>query len=113
MPRPSKWRSKTTAIRVPEHAADQLLAIARQLDAPSGFVQNPKPTLITIDDFATAERYILQNEHLTADEEAIIESAMSELWSHCETMRPDDKWLLLANLVQATMKPIERINHNV
>lgn len=111
MPRPSKWKSKTTAIRVPEHAADHLLEIARQLDAPSSFVQNLQPTLITIEDYATTERYILQNEPLSADEEAIVESAMSELWAQCETLSPNEKWLLLADLVQATLKPLSIEKH--
>ncbi|MFQ4134783.1 hypothetical protein PGN35_000515 [Nodosilinea sp. PGN35] len=38
--RPPKWSGPTRAIRVPEHLADHLLAIARQLDQPDN-VQNP------------------------------------------------------------------------
>lgn len=44
MSRPPKWKSPTTAIRVPEQYADELLKWARQWDAGEGvesFVQNP------------------------------------------------------------------------
>lgn len=42
MGRPAKWSRPTTAIRVPEHLADHLLDIARQLDKPEpNNVQNP------------------------------------------------------------------------
>jgi len=34
MPRKSPWNGPTKAIRVPEHCADELLAIARFLDSP-------------------------------------------------------------------------------
>lgn len=40
MPRPPKWSGPSRAIRVPEHLADHLLDIARQLDQPNN-VQNP------------------------------------------------------------------------
>lgn len=41
--RPAKWSGPTRAIRVPDHLADQLLTIARQLDTPepADNVQNP------------------------------------------------------------------------
>jgi len=41
--RPAKWSGPTTAIRVPEHLAQHLLDIARQLDnpEPANNVQNP------------------------------------------------------------------------
>lgn len=43
MGRPAKWSRPTTAIRVPEHLAEHLLDIARQLDnpEPASNVQNP------------------------------------------------------------------------
>jgi hypothetical protein len=43
MGRPAKWSRPTTAIRVPEHLAEHLLDIARQLDnpEPANNVQNP------------------------------------------------------------------------
>lgn len=40
MGRPAKWSGPTRAIRVPEHLAEHLLAIASQLDHPDN-VQNP------------------------------------------------------------------------
>jgi hypothetical protein len=40
--RPSAWKSPTKAIRVPEHLADQLLALARQMEA--GEVPTPLPS---------------------------------------------------------------------
>lgn len=112
MPRPSKWNSKTTAIRVPEHAADQLLAIARQIDAQCGFVQNPEPLGVTIEDNATTERYILLQEPLTEDEQAIIDQAISSMQPDLNKLRPDERLLLFASLVQACMAPIEQINHS-
>ncbi|MBF2034516.1 MAG: hypothetical protein IGR92_03315 [Leptolyngbyaceae cyanobacterium T60_A2020_046] len=52
MPRPPSWNSPATAIRVPVHLSQQLLAIARCMDAGDsggyqGFVQNPD-ILITV-----------------------------------------------------------------
>ncbi|MEA5447127.1 hypothetical protein VB780_01000 [Leptolyngbya sp. CCNP1308] len=43
MGRPSNWSGPTRAIRVPEHLAEHLLTIARQLDnpEPANNVQNP------------------------------------------------------------------------
>lgn len=43
MGRPAKWSRPTTAIRVPEHLAEHLLDIARELDnpEPANNVQNP------------------------------------------------------------------------
>lgn len=40
MGRPAKWSGPTTAIRVPQHLADHLIEIARQLDQQNN-VQNP------------------------------------------------------------------------
>lgn len=34
MPRKSNWNSPTTAIRIPQHCADDLMAIAKLLDQP-------------------------------------------------------------------------------
>lgn len=40
--RPAKWSGPTRAIRVPEHLAEHLIAIARELDNPEpNNVQNP------------------------------------------------------------------------
>ncbi|MEP0906885.1 hypothetical protein NC969_15360 [Leptolyngbya subtilissima ST-M1] len=41
--RPAKWSGPTTPIRVPQHLAEHLLAIARELDSPESAnnVQNP------------------------------------------------------------------------
>lgn len=43
MARPAKWNGPTRAIRVPDHLAEHLLSIARQLDnpEPANNVQNP------------------------------------------------------------------------
>lgn len=46
MPRPPKWSGPSRAIRVPEHLADHLLDIARQLDQPDN-VQNPSEATAT------------------------------------------------------------------
>lgn len=46
MPRPPKWSGPSRAIRVPEHLADHLLDIARQLDIPDN-VQNPSEATAT------------------------------------------------------------------
>ena len=49
MARPAKWNTQTTSIRVPEHAVDQLLELARLLD--QGFVQNSAPRVQTFQTF--------------------------------------------------------------
>jgi hypothetical protein len=36
MPRKSNWNGSTTVIRIPEHCADDLVAIAKLLDCPHG-----------------------------------------------------------------------------
>lgn len=59
MPRPSAWNNPTTAIRVPAHAVDAVIALAKQLD--QGFVQNDAtptrgPVIVAIGE----ERYLCQ-----------------------------------------------------
>lgn len=45
MPRKSNWKtSRTKAIRVPAHLADQLLSLARSIEDQQRFVQNDEPT---------------------------------------------------------------------
>jgi hypothetical protein len=41
--RPAKWSGPTTAIRVPEHLAQHLLTIARQLDTPQAAEPSTTP----------------------------------------------------------------------
>lgn len=67
MGRPAKWNSReTAAIRIPAHAVDQCLALAKLLDKPAdpSFVQNLNPTLVTVNE----EQYIIQPEPLSVQE---------------------------------------------
>lgn len=108
MPRPSKWKSKTTAIRVPEHAADQLLAIARQLDVPSGFVQNPAPSPIicTIDSAKGTERYLIQAEPCTDEEMEQVDQALDWLYGQLKGRSRDDLLYVAAKIAQAVGTPL-------
>ena len=107
MPRPSKWQSKTTAIRVPEHAAEQLLAIAKQLDSQS-FVQNPavEPLLFTIEASKGVERYLIQAEPCTEDEMAQVEAALAKLYAKLGGGKLDDLLYVAAKIAQQVGTPL-------
>jgi predicted transcriptional regulator len=79
MARPSNWNSQTTSIRVPAHTVDRLLELARLLDSPSseGFVQNLDPIMVTVQNQATIQQYLIQPEPVTAAEDAKV-SALAD-----------------------------------
>lgn len=64
MARPSNWNSPTVAIRVPAHAVDALMALAKQLDRDN--VQNlppeqPGPYILTTETYKDGvQRYLIQ-----------------------------------------------------
>lgn len=105
MGRPSKWSGKTTAIRVPEHLADQLMELAQQLD--QGFVQNEKPAIETFDGpylvSVNEKRYLVDPPKalIGAEAEALREAtALLDGLSHKELM------LLLARLTEEWCEPL-------
>jgi hypothetical protein len=100
MARPAKWNAQTTSIRVPEHAVDQLLDLARLLD--QGFVQNSPSSpsrveiyMIGVDD----ERFIVSGD--VADPR--LEPIMQRLDSECEKLgldKQESRLLFAAKLAQ-------------
>lgn len=107
MPRPSKWKSKTTSIRVPEHTVEQLLAIARQIDS-GGFVQNsPRPpTLLTIETAKETERYLIESPELTADESIKVDQALAKLEKHLKGRKMEDRLYVAAKFAQRVGRKI-------
>lgn len=118
MARPSKWGTPTTAIRVPEHLAEALLAIARSLegDVPSAkpdpemaaylsFVQNSiKPKLLTIrdseDDFKE-HHYIIQADPLSFTEYQQVKQISERIHQEIfDGLSAEDRLYLLSKLAQ-------------
>ncbi len=99
MGRPSNWSGPTTAIRVPEHLAQHLLDIARQLDSPANNVQNPTgPYLLTSEGQCGTYRLFLNPPR---DLSPLMEHAIGE---YCDQVLDElserDRLLLLARLVE-------------
>jgi len=112
MPRPSNWNSPTTAIRIPAHAAEQLLAIARQLDSPSdGFVQNPStpPLLISVDDTSGDNQYLIEAVQLSPEDDEAVELAIAQVDRSIDGER--ELLLFLAEFVKRTQTPIGGSGH--
>lgn len=106
MPRPSNWKSPTTAIRVPAHAVDQLMAIARQLDTQS-FVQNPAappPLIFTIESAKGTERYFVQAEPCTDEELEQIDQALDRLYEQLQGHKTEELLYVAAKIAQAVGK---------
>ena len=111
MPRPSAWNSPTTAIRVPAHAVDAVMMLARKLDQEpqTGFVQNPDqpppPYMVTVDNDA----YICHPPTTTPEEDALIDQAMAKLDAiiAAKGLRAHDTYaLLVADLAPRVGKKI-------
>lgn len=102
MPRPSNWNSPTAAVRVPAHAVDAVIALARQLDKepPQSFVQNPSGPYLVSDG---EDRYLIPTP-----------TAPPEMWEQADRLidelfhehDQDDLLLILAKLAKHWGKPI-------
>lgn len=137
MGRPSNWSGPTRAIRVPEHLAEHLIDIARQLDNPEpNNVQNPSglPICKPAADAATiaqglAEGWIV---HQAAPVPPYLLTSTSskgtfqytvnpppdiptEVWAEadrlieevCGQMSQTEHWLMLGRLVEEWGKPVD------
>lgn len=106
MGRPSAWNSPTVAVRVPVHAVDQLLVIARQLDTPRSFVQNSAPRMITIERGPERKQYLLglDSVELTPQEDALVEQMVDKFM---DSVDKRDRDYAFTCLVEKILKPIE------
>lgn len=75
MGRPSNWNSPTDSVRLPKHAIPAAMALAKQLDSLAATrrllsnVQNPPgPYLVTLEDGAHTERYLIDPDPETPPE---------------------------------------------
>jgi hypothetical protein len=110
MPRPSSWNSPTTAIRVPAHAVDALLALARQLDQADN-VQNledaPAPYLFACETYDQGtQRYLIcppadASEETWAEADRLVDELFKQFPDE------DDRLLLLANFAKLWGKPLK------
>jgi hypothetical protein len=101
--RPAKWQTPTTAIRVPEHLAPQLLALARQMEQ-EGSVQNSgeESYLISVETLQGLERYLVRAPvDLTADETQLLDEAVDYAMEIMEGLKPDERWLVVGELAKA------------
>lgn len=103
MARPPKWNSPTTAARFPAHAMPMLEALARQLDALEGNVQNP-PLLFSVGE----TRYLLRDD---GNPDPAIDAAVDRAWAELVKLSPDERWWVLARLVEAWGTPIGGDDH--
>lgn len=104
MPRKSNWQnSRTKAIRVPEHLADELLRLARSMENQGGFVQN-EPT----------EACMISIQGGTGDVQREIVTASVSVWQEAEEwaeqflLRPDIKKLTPNQRGQLALLLVER-----
>lgn len=108
MARPPKWNGKTTAIRVPEHCAPQLLALAQQLDKP--FVQNdppPKQYLVSIENQNRSERFLISEPpDLTPEELATVAELEERFWQSLQHLTEDERMVVFCELARAIAPPI-------
>lgn len=85
MPRKSQWNSPTTAIRIPEHCADDLLAIAKLLDAPpnlhwDGSVATNPQALVKLSQFHTHIEVLVRE--LKRERDPLTKGRYEELVDH-------------------------------
>jgi len=90
MGRPSNWNSPTDSVRLPKHAIPAALALAKQLDNAAATrrlvdnVQNPPgPYLVTLEDGAHTERYLIDPDPDTppetwAEADRLVEQLVAE-----------------------------------
>lgn len=107
--RPAKWSGPTRAIRVPDHLADHLLTIARQLDNPdpANNVQNPTdlpicaplpPYLLTSSSAKGAYHYTVNPPpDIPVDVWAEADRLVEEV---CGPLSQKERWLMLGRLVE-------------
>ena len=109
MARPKSWNSPTAAIRVPAHAVDAVMALARQLDSQptsTGFVQNPGRYLITIaKGFDDEARYLLQPPADISEAEAALVDGLVDQFFAAHDER--DLLAIYSRLVEKTLTPLK------
>lgn len=127
MPRPPKWNSLTESVRLPAHAIEACLALAKALDTPlpettsdpalvrqfadyTSFVQNcAKPKLVTIQKGPVPRLYVLQSEVISFEEYQQVEVALNKLLTlmDAEGLRKDERLYLFSCLVEEVFEPFE------
>lgn len=121
MPRPSKWNSPTTSIRVPAHAVARLLELARAIDMPppatepdpefaeyASFVQNLQPYLLTIQDGAELKRYWIECSPPTFEEWELLCEVQERLLARmdAEGLNRDARLYAISRMVEQVFKPL-------
>ncbi len=102
MPRPSPWNSPTKAIRVPEHATEACLQLARMLDQDSPEVlYKTEPLLVTIDD----RRYLMPPQAITPEQAAWANDLIDQVLATAE-LGKDAEALLLSELAPRILSPL-------
>ncbi len=124
MSRPSKWNTPTTSIRVPAHAVDRLLELARALDMlpPTAepdpefaeyvsFVQNLQPCLFSIQDGAELRRYWIECSPPTFEEWKLLCEVQERLLAQmdAEGWRQDARLYVISRMVEQVFKPLPEL----
>ena len=104
MARPARWNSLTVAIRVPAHAVEKLLELARILDRES-FVQNSvtDPLMVTVD----GTPYYFPPVEVTAEESDLLDRLIDELLAESDRLgiKERDRIVLIGEIAKRVGDP--------
>jgi len=120
MPRPPKWNSPTESVRLPSHAIEACINLARAMDQPlpaettdpefaeyMDFVRNLKPHLVNLTDRHGVRRYLIRcDQPPTFEEWKVLKQVEARLYQRCqqENINP---LLVFSELVTRVFKPMK------
>lgn len=88
--RKPKWKhTPTTAIRVPEHIAPQLLEVAKYLDNLDDFVQKPEKLRTMLVTYESQERKVQRVITLTENDWTLAEKAADKVYEELISQLPE------------------------
>ena len=106
MPRPPRWNSPTEAIRVPAHAVEKILELARLLDGQS-FVQNSTtdPLMVTVDE----KPYYFPPQSITAEESEMLNRLVEKLLAESDRLgiKERDRIVLIGEIAKRVGDPLQ------
>lgn len=120
MPRPAKWNSPTGSVRLPQHAIEACVQLARALDAPlpepqddpefaayESFVRNLKPHLVNLTDKHGVRRYLVRcDQPPTFEQWKLLNQVEARLLRECER-RQVNPLLVFSKLVEQVFQPLK------
>jgi len=106
MARPPKWNSPTEAIRVPAHAVDAVMALAKQLDG--SYVNDPSPDKTVLVTWGNESYLINDPGNLSPEQNQAIDQAVDEFWHIASEsgLDHDDVLYIIGELSSQCGRPI-------